>query len=98
MVFFIKGGVLYTAENAGGASKRIVGDNIVRASLNESTKEFVIVRSNGKVEIVNMNGLVIRNICEGAVDAQYDGDNVLVRDGKGVNTIRNKNGLVLRTF
>jgi hypothetical protein len=98
MIYYVKNGVLYTADYMGAASKRIKGDNIITAFLNESNKTFVITRTNGLVEVINENGLVLRNICNEGLDARFEGNDVLVREKSGRTTLRSLSGLVLKSI
>jgi hypothetical protein len=98
MIYYVKNGVLYTADYMGAAAKRIKGDNIATAFLNESNKTFVITRTNGLVEIINENGLVLRNIFNEGLEARFQGNDILVREKSGRTTLRSLSGLVLKSI
>ena len=98
MIYYVKNGVLYTADYMGAAAKRIIGDNISSAFLNESNKTFVITRTNGLVEVINENGLRLRNIFDKAVDARFQGNDILVMEKSGRTTLRSLSGLVLKSI
>lgn len=98
MIYYVKNGVLYTADYMGAAAKRIKGDNIATAFLNESNKTFVITRTNGLVEVINENGLVLRNIFNEGLEARFEGNDILVREKSGRTTLRSLSGLVLKSI
>jgi hypothetical protein len=98
MIYYVKNGVLYTADYMGAAAKRLKGDNIATAFLNEYNKTFVITRTNGLVEIINENGLVLRNIFNEGLEARFQGNDILVREKSGRTTLRSLSGLVLKSI
>jgi hypothetical protein len=98
MIYYVKNGVLYTADFMGAAAKRIKGDNIATAFLNESNKTFVITRTNGLVEVINENGLVLRHIFNEGLEARFQGNDILVREKSGRTTLRSLSGLVLKSI
>ena len=98
MIYYVRSGVLYTADYMGAAAKRIIGDNLVSAYLNESNKTYVITRSNGLVEVISETGLRLRNICNEGLDARFEGNDVLVREKSGRTTLRALTGLILKSI
>ncbi len=96
MAYYIKEGNLYVTDNLGGFVGKRITTNVREASYDDGNKTFVVTRTNGLVEIVNMNGLVLSRVHTEGVDAYFEGANVIVRDKGGKTFLVQRNGFVIR--
>jgi len=91
MIFYIKeGNVLVSADYMGAATKRIC-DGVSIADYCEKTRVYVVTKQNGIVETRDFNGNKIREICNGAQDARFQGDFIMVRRS-GRTELRDRQG------
>ena len=94
MEYKITRDTLYTCDKYGNIIREIC-KSVNSASYSESTKLFLVTFLNGKVETRDTHGNRVRVISEGAIDAKFDGQNILVRTKSG-NKIVDKFGNIIR--
>ena len=96
MNWVIKSGGLYLCDTYGNTGRRI-SENVAFANFNESEKIFLVTLLDGKVVTKDINGNALRQICEGAIEARFQGDKILVRTRVG-NQLRDRVGNFLRNM
>ncbi len=94
MDWIIKNNALFLSDNWGNTGRRI-SENVSFATYNESEKVFLVTLNDGKVVTKDINGNSLRQICEGAIEARFQDDKILVRTRNG-NELRDRVGNFLR--
>jgi hypothetical protein len=94
MDWIIKNGQLFLTDKWGNTGRRI-SENVSFATYNESEKIFLVTLNDGKVVTKDINGNFLRQICEGAIEARYQSEKILVRTRNG-NELRDRVGNFLR--
>ena len=94
----IKNNNLYTSDRFGNTGTRI-SENVSNAYWSEDQSIFLVTKLNGRVEVADRHGNVVRAICEGAKDARFDkGTDIQVRMDNGQNKVFDKYGNMIRTL
>lgn len=91
MDYIIKKDVLYTSDKNGNTGHR-VAEGVSNAHYSESKGLFLVIKSNGIVELRDKNGNPRGKIAENARDARFDGDRFIVRMNDGTTRAIDKNG------
>lgn len=94
MDWIIKNGQLFLTDKWGNTGRRI-SENVGFATYNESEKIFLVTLNDGKVVTKDINGNFLRQICDGAIEARYQDEKILVRTRNG-NELRDRVGNFLR--
>ena len=94
MDWIIKNSQLYLCDKWGNTGRRI-SESTSFANFDESSKVFLVTLIDGKVVTKDINGNSLRQICEGAIEARFQGDKILVRTRNG-NELRDRVGNFLR--
>ncbi len=96
MDWIIKQNSLYLCDTWGNTGRRI-SDNTAFANFDDKTKTFIVTLLDGKVITKDINGNYLRQICEGAIEARFQDDKILVRTRTG-NHLRDRVGNFLRSM
>ena len=74
---------LFICDKWGNLGRRI-SENVAFGTFNESTSTFLVTKTDGKVELKDMNGTVRRVVSNDGLEARFSGDDIIVRrkDGK----------------
>lgn len=86
---------LYLCDAIGNIGRRI-SDNVNFATYDETTKVFLITKSDGKLETKDINGNNIRVLHDGVLEARFSGNDIIVRKRDGRNLIIDRVGNIKR--
>ena len=96
MNWIIKNGSLFLCDIYGNTGRRI-SESVSFANYDDKTKVFLVTLTDGKVVTKDVNGNSLRQICEGAIEARFQDDKILVRTKSG-NQLRDRVGNFLRSM
>ncbi len=94
MNYIIKNYKLFLSDRYGNTGRQI-SENVQFATWSESQRIFLVTQSDGRVITKDNNGNSIRRICDGAIEAKFEGENILVRTRNG-NQLLDKYGNLIR--
>jgi hypothetical protein len=86
---------LYICDKWGNLGRRI-SENVVFGTFDDETSTFLITKSDGKVELKDLNGTVKRVISKDGFEARFQGNNIILRKKDGRTCIVDRNGNIQR--
>lgn len=93
----IENSVLFTCDRYGNKLRQIAKD-VAFATYCETQKLFLVTSLNGNVDIRDEYGNHRRQVCKNAIEARFDGTDILVRTKDGKNERRDKYGNLIRFY
>ena len=96
MDWIIKQNSLYLCDKYGNTGRRI-SENTAFANFDDKTKTFIVTLLDGKVITKDIDGNYLRQICEGAIEARFQDDKILIRT-RNCNQLRDRVGNFLRSM
>jgi hypothetical protein len=93
----IENSVLYTCDKYGNKGRQIARD-ITFAVYCETQKLFLVTSLNGSVDTRDEYGNHRRQVGKNAVEARFDGTDILIRTKEGKNERRDKYGNLIRNY
>lgn len=93
----IENSVLYTCDKYGNKGRQIARDTAF-AVYCETQKIFLVTSLNGSVDTRDEYGNHIRTVGKNAVEARFDGKDILIRTKDGKNERRDQYGNLIRTY
>lgn len=96
MVFKILNKNLYSCDIWGNVIRKI-SENVLFGTWDDSTSNFLVTKEDGKVELKDLNGNIIRVLAYDAIEARFQSSNdIIVRKKDGRTLIVDKWGNVKR--
>jgi len=95
MIYKIVNQSLFLCDGIGNPGRRI-SENVNFATYDDTTKVFLITKSDGKLETKDINGNSIRVIHDGVLEARFSGNDIIVRKRDGRNLIIDRVGNIKR--
>ena len=93
----IEKSVLYICDKYGNTGRQITKD-VAFAIFNDTQKIFLVTSLNGNVDIRDEYGNLRRSVGKNAVEARFDGTDILIRTKDGKNERRDQYGNLIRTY
>lgn len=93
----IESSILYTCDKYGNKGRQIARD-VAFATYCETQKLFLVTSLNGNVDTRDEYGNHRRQIGKNAIEARFDGNNILVRTKDGKNEQRDQYGNLIRNY
>lgn len=98
MYYKILNKVLYKTDQWGNPN-RAISENVSFGTYDDKTQTFLVTRLDGRVELKDVNGNMLRIISEVGVEARFDSDNhIILRMKDGRTCIVDRAGNVRRFF
>ena len=74
---------LYICDKWGNTGRRI-SENVSFGTFDDATSTFLVTKTDGKVELKDLNGSVRRVLSNDGVEARFKGNDIIIRkkDGK----------------
>jgi len=95
----LKDGKITLVNERGIALIGAFGREVVAAFLNDKQDLIVATLKSGKVEILNDRGILQKTVVNnGAVNARFAGDDILVETNKGKTELRSQSGILKKTL
>jgi methyltransferase-like protein len=86
---------LYTCDMYGNILRRI-SENVSFSTFDDKTSTFLVTKIDGKLELKDIYGNMIRTIASDAIEARFQSDMIIVRKKDGRNCIIDKYGNLQR--
>jgi hypothetical protein len=93
----IENSVLYTCDKYGNKGRQIARD-VAFATYCETQKLFLVTSLNGDVDTRDDYGNQRRKVGKNAIEARFDGTEILIRTKDGKNERRDQYGNIIRTY
>jgi hypothetical protein len=93
----IENSVLFTCDKYGNKQRQIAKD-VAFATYCENQKLFLVTSINGNVDTRDEYGNLRRLIAKNAIEARFDGTDILIRTKDGKNERRDKYGNLTRIY
>lgn len=95
MEYKISNRSLYICDKYGNLGRKI-SENVSFGTFDEKTSTFLITKIDGKVEIKDMVGNIIRVISNDSIEARFQGDQIIIRKNNGKTCVVDKYGNIQR--
>jgi hypothetical protein len=96
MIYKIVNKNLYTCDMYGNILRRI-SENVSFSTFDDKTSTFLVTKTDGKLELKDTNGNIIRTISSDVLEARFQSsDDIIVRKKDGRNCIIDKYGNIRR--
>ncbi len=82
---------LFICDTYGNTSRRI-SENCAFGTFDESSKTFLVTKTDGKLELKDINGNLHRVITTDVVEARFNGSSIMVRKKDGKSYLFDKYG------
>lgn len=86
---------LFICDEWGNLGKRI-SENVAFGTFDDKTSLFLVTKSNGDVEIKDVNGNLTRTISSDSMEARFQGDDIIIRKNDGRTCIVDRVGNIRR--
>jgi hypothetical protein len=86
---------LYICDKWGNLGRRI-SENVVFGTFDDNTSTFLVTKTDGKVELKDINGTVRRVISNDGFEARFQGDDIILRKKDGRTCIVDRSGNIQR--
>jgi hypothetical protein len=86
---------LFICDKWGNIGKRI-SENVAFGTFDDKTSLFLVTKSNGDVEIKDVNGNLKRTISSDSMEARFQGDDIIIRKNDGRTCIVDRVGNIRR--
>jgi hypothetical protein len=93
----IENSVLFACDKYGNKQRQIARD-VAFATYCENQKLFLVTSINGNVDTRDEYGNLRRLIAKNAIEARFDGTDILIRTKDGKNERRDKHGNLTRIY
>jgi hypothetical protein len=97
MFMKIEKSLLYICDKYGNTGRQIAKD-VAFAIFNDTQKIFLVTSLNGNVDIRDEYGNLRRSVGKNAVEARFDGTDILIRTKDGKNERRDQYGNLIRYY
>ena len=83
MEYKILNRTLFLCDKWGNTTRRI-SENVAFGTFDDKTSTFLVTKTDGKVELKDLNGSVRRDLSNDGVEARFQGNDIIIRkkDGK----------------
>jgi hypothetical protein len=89
---------LYTCDLYGNLHRKI-SENVSLGTFDEKTSYFLVTKIDGKLELRDINGNIIRTIFSDVIEARFQSsDDIIVRKKDGSNIIIDRSGNIKRNI
>jgi hypothetical protein len=95
MEYKILNRTLFLCDKWGNTTRRI-SENVVFGTFDDKTSTFLVTKTDGKVEIKDINGNLKRTISSDGIEARFYGDDLIIRKKDGRTCIVDKVGNIRR--
>jgi hypothetical protein len=86
---------LFICDKWGNIGRRI-SENVAFGTFDDKTSVFLVTKSNGDVEIKDVNGNLTRIISRDSMEARFQGDDIIIRKNDGRTCIVDRVGNIRR--
>jgi len=86
---------LYLCDNYGNLGRRI-SENVAFGTFDDKTSTFLVTKTDGKVELKDVNGNIIRNISSDGYEARFQSNDIIIRKKDGRTCIVDRYGNIRR--
>jgi hypothetical protein len=98
MYYKILNKLLYRTDQWGNIN-RVITDNVSFATYDDKTSNFLVTKLDGKVELRDANGNILRLISTVGVEARFESNNdIILRMNDGKTCIIDRSGNIKRFF
>lgn len=95
MYYKILNKILYRTDQWGNTN-RIITENVSFGTYDEKTSTFLVTKLDGKVELRDSNGNILRIISTVGVEARFESNDIILRMKDGRTCIVDRNGNIRR--
>ena len=95
MEYKILNRTLFLCDKWGNTTRRI-SENVSFGTFDDKTSTFLVTKTDGKVEIKDINGNLKRTISSDGIEARFYGDDLIIRKKDGRTCIVDKVGNIRR--
>lgn len=86
---------LYICDKYGNVGRKI-SENVAFGTFDEKTSTFLITKSDGRVELKDINGNINRVVSNDAIEARFQDNEIIIRKNDGRTCISDKFGNIRR--
>jgi hypothetical protein len=86
---------LYLCDNYGNLGRRI-SENVSFGTFDDKTSTFLITKTDGKVELKDVNGNILRTISSDGYEARFQSNDIVLRKKDGKTCIIDRYGNIRR--
>lgn len=97
MYYKILNKILYRTDQWGNTN-RIITENVSFGTFDDKTGTFLVTKLDGKVELRDSNGNILRIISTVGVEARFESNDIILRMKDGRTCIVDRNGNLKRFF
>ena len=95
MYFKIVNKTLYKCDKVGNPNQFVASD-VSFGTYDEKTNSFLVTKFDGKLELRDYNGNMLRLISTSAIEARFDNSDIIVRTKDGKTCVMDRNGNLRR--
>lgn len=95
MYYKILNKILYRTDQWGNTN-RIITENVSFGTYDEKTSTFLVTKLDGKVELRDSNGNILRIISTVGMEARFESNDIILRMKDGRTCIVDRNGNIRR--
>ena len=88
---------LYLCDKWGNVGRRI-SENVAFGTFDDKTSVFLITKIDGKLELRDINGNIIRVISSDVLEARFQSDEIILRKKDGKNLVIDRFGNIKRSI
>jgi hypothetical protein len=88
---------LYLCDKWGNVGRRI-SENVAFGTFDDKTSVFLITKIDGKLELRDINGNIIRVISSDVLEARFQSDEIILRKKDGKNLVIDRFGNIKRAI
>jgi len=97
MYYKILNKILYRTDEWGNTN-RIITENVTFGTFDDKTQTFLVTKFDGKVELRDSNGNMLRLISTVGIEARFESNDIILRMKDGRTCIVDRNGNIRRFF
>ena len=97
MYYKILNKILYRTDEWGNTN-RIITENVTFGTFDDKTQTFLVTKFDGKVELRDSNGNMLRLISTVGIEARFESNDIILRMKDGRTCIVDRNGNLRRFF
>jgi hypothetical protein len=86
---------LYLCDIYGNPGRRI-SENVLFGTFDDKTSIFLITKTDGKLELKDVNGNILRTISSDVYEARFQSDDIIIRKKDGKTCISDRYGNIKR--